>query len=123
MPGVLRQGGVTLHPNWQLGRDLRHSHAFDAILDRLASEAATASQAIASREFYKTGAYRGSIDAGVGPNRRGSVVGRIVATDYKAVWAERGWTAPGGRKVAGRKILARGARRAGLRVRAPRRRA
>jgi hypothetical protein len=123
MPRVFRQGGVTLYPNWRLGTDLRRSHAFDAVLDRLAQEAASASQAIAAREFYDTGDYLRSIDAGVGPNRRGAVVGRVVAGDFKAVWAERGWTTQGGRKVAGRKILARGARRAGLRVRAPRRRA
>jgi hypothetical protein len=121
MPRVFRQGGVTLHPNWNLGRDLGRSHVLAPVLDRLAQEAASASEAIARAGFYDTGDYLRGIDAGVGPNRRGRMVGRVVATDWKSAWAERGWTTQGGRKVPGRKILARGARRAGLRVRATRR--
>jgi hypothetical protein len=122
MPRVFRQGGLTLYPNWNLGRDLGRSHVFDGILDRLAHAAAEASQAIASREFHDTGDYLRSIEAGVGPNRRGRVVGRIIASDWKAHFAERGWTTRSGTVVKGRNILRRGGRQAGLRVRAPRRR-
>jgi hypothetical protein len=118
--GVLRKGSITLAPNWDLGADLRRTSTYDAILRDLTQEQALGAREIAVAEFFDTGDYFDSIDSELGTNRRGLVVGLVVAEDHKANWAEHGWTAPSGRRVPGKRILQRAARRAGLRVRARR---
>lgn len=118
--GVLRKGSVTLAPNWNLGADLRRTSTYDVILGQLTQEQALGAKEIAVAEFFDTGDYFDSIHGEIGTNRRGLVVGLVVADDFKANWAEHGWTTPSGRRVPGKRILQRAARRAGLRVRARR---
>jgi hypothetical protein len=127
--GAIRRGNLTLYPNYQLGAELRRTAIYDAELRRLASEGALGAKELAVKDFYGVdsrtgaiGAYYQSIHGELGRNRRGLRVGLVVADDWKAHWAEGGWTTRSGTKVKGRKILARGGRRAGLRVRAPRKR-
>lgn len=117
---AIRRGNLTLYPNYKLGPELRRSGVFDNELMRLAQDAALGAKEFAVKDYFDTGAYFSSIHAELGVNRRGLRVGLVVASDHKAHWAERGWTTPSGAKVKGKKILARGGRRAGLRVRAPR---
>lgn len=120
--GAIRRGNLTLYPNWQLGADLRRTGALDPELRRLAGEATLGAKEAAVKDFYDTGAYFSSIHAELGHNRRGLRVGLVVADDHKAHWAESGWTTRSGTKVKGKNILRRGGRRAGLRIRAPRKR-
>ena len=95
---------------------------YDDELRRLTADAVLGAKEIAVRVAYDQGDYYQSIHAELGHNRRGLRVGRVVADDYKAHWMERGWTTRSGGQVKGRRVLARGGRKAGLRVRAPRRR-
>lgn len=125
----IRRGNFTLYPNYKLGEEIRRSGALDADLKRLADLAVLGARELAVKEFYgvdsRTGAigsYYSSIRGQLGYNRKGLRVGLVVSDDWKAVLAEKGWTTRSGQPVKGRKILARGGRRAGLRVRAPRKR-
>jgi hypothetical protein len=124
--GVIRRGNLTLYPNYQLGAELRRTAIYDAELRQLASMAALGAKEIAVKSFFgvdshtgAVGAYYDSIHAELGRNRRGLRVGLVVADDWKAHWAEKGWTA-NGTPVKAKNILRRGGRKAGLRVRAPR---
>jgi hypothetical protein len=119
---VIRRGNLTLYPNYKLGEQLRRSQIYDAELRRLADLGRLGAQEIAVKSAFDTGAYYNSIRAEVGRNRRGLAEGRVVAEDFKSHWLERGWTTRSGRVVPGRNILRRGARRSGLKVRAPRKR-
>ena len=120
--GAIKRGDLTLYPNWQLGADLRRTAVFDDELRRLTSEAALGAREVAVRVAFDTGAYYASIHGELGKNRRGLRVGLVVADDWKAHLVEAGWTTQSGTRVKGKNVLRRGARRAGLRVRAPRRR-
>jgi hypothetical protein len=127
--GAIKRGNLTLYPNWQLGADLRRTGVFDDELRRLTDLGALGAKEIAVKDFYgvdsktgQIGAYFSSIRGELGYNRKGLRVGLVVAGDWKAHLAEKGWTTRSGTVVKGRKILARGGRRAGLRVRAPRKR-
>jgi hypothetical protein len=123
MPGgSIRRGNLTLYPNWKLGDDLRRTGTFDAELRRLASEAALGAREVAVKVAFDRGAYFSSIHAELGRNRRGLRVGLVVADDFKAHWIERGWVTRSGTVVKGKNVLRRGGRKAGLRVRAPRKR-
>ena len=117
---AIRRGNLTLYPNYQLGEQLRRTAVYDEELRRLAADAALGAREIAVRVAFDQGNYYQSIHADLGYNRRGLRVGRVVADDYKAHWMERGWTTRSGRVVKGKRVLARGGRKAGLRVRAPR---
>ena len=126
---AIRRGRLTLYPNYKLGPELRKAGVFDDELRRLADLGALGAREIAVKEFFgvdshtgQIGAYYHSIHSDLGHNRKGLRVGLVVASDWKAHFAERGWTTRSGTVVKGRRILARGARRSGLRVRAPRRR-
>ena len=121
MRSVMRFPGGEFHPNVQLNRDLRRQHELDQELAQLAELAALGAREVAVRVAYDQGDYFSSIHGGLGANRNGLVVGRVSADDYKAHWVERGWTTRSGTVVKGRNVLRRGARRAGLRVRAGRR--
>ena len=128
-PKSIKRGNLTLYPNYQLGEQLRRTAVFDDELRRLTSEAALGAREVAVRSFYgvdsrtgEIGAYYQSIHGELGRNRKGLRVGLVVADDWKAHFAERGWQLRNGQRVTGKRPLAKGARRAGLRVRAPRRR-
>jgi len=125
----IRRGNLTLYPNYKLGAELRRTGVFDDELRRLTADAALAAKEFAVKDFYgvdsrtgQIGAYFSSIRGELGYNRKGLRVGLVVADDWKGVLAEKGWTTRSGTVVKGKKILARGGRRAGLRVRAPRKR-
>jgi hypothetical protein len=120
--GAIKRGNLTLYPNWQLGADLRRTGVFDDELRRLTSDAALGAKELAVRQAFDTGAYFSSIHGELGHNKKGLRVGLVVATDFKAHWVERGWVTRSGTVVKGKNILRRGGRRAGLRVRAPRKR-
>jgi hypothetical protein len=122
MPRVLRKGDVLLAPNWQLGRDLRRTHTFDPTIQPYLAEITLAARELAVRDAFDQGDYFGSIHGEVRPVR-GQNVGLVMADDFKANWIERGWTTRAGTTVKGKRILRRAARRAGLRYRAPRKRA
>jgi hypothetical protein len=119
---VIRFKGGEFHPNFKLGDDLRRQHQVDPHLARLANEAALGAREVALRVAFDQGDYFGSISGGLDTNRRGLAVGRVVATDFKALWIERGHRiiARDGTEVGRarpKNVLARGARRAGLRFR------
>lgn len=114
-------GGGEFHPNLQLNRDLRQQHVLDDELRSLAELASLGAREIAVREAFDTGDYYGSIHGGLGTNRKGLTVGRVSADDHKAHWVEFGWRTTSGRQVPGKNVLRRGARRAGLSVRARKR--
>jgi hypothetical protein len=121
----IRRGNLTLYPNYKLGAELRRTGVFDDELRRLTSEAALGAKELAVRQAFNTGDYFSSIHGELGHNRKGLRVGLVVADDYKAHWIERGWRhhshgQPTGVIIRGKNILRRGGRRAGLRVRAPR---
>jgi hypothetical protein len=118
---TLRKGSIELAPNWDLGPDLRRTGIYDGLLRQLTQEQVLIAKEIAVREFFDTGDYYNSIHGDLGVNRKGLVVGLVMADDFKANWAEHGWTAPGGHHIRGKRILQRAARRAGLRVRGRRR--
>lgn len=125
--GAIRRGNLTLYPNWKLGDDLRRTGTFDAELRRLAAEAALGAKEVAVKVAFDQGDYFSSIHAELGRNRRGLRVGLVVADDWKAHLIERGFRhtshgRPTGVVVKGKNVLRRGARKAGLRVRAPRKR-
>jgi hypothetical protein len=124
---AIRRGNLTLYPNYRLGAELRRSGVLDAELKRLADLAALGAREIAVKEYFgrdshtgQIGAYYGSIHGQLGYSRKGLRVGLVVADDWKAHWAERPPRQEQGRRRG--KILTRGARRGGLRVRAPRKR-
>jgi hypothetical protein len=126
MRSVFKVPNGEFHPNLKLNEDMRRDHQFDQELDHLANLAALGAKEIALRVAFDRGDYFSSIHAGLGNNRRGLVVGRVSATDFKAHWIERGHriVTRDGRVVGQAKpknVLARGARRAGLRVRSRRR--
>jgi len=118
----IRRGNLTLYPNYKLGAELRRTGVYDAELRRLTAEGALGAKELAVKQAFDTGAYFSSIHGELGHNRRGLRVGLVVADDWKSHLVERGWVTRSGTVVKGKKILARGGRRAGLRVRAPRRR-
>jgi hypothetical protein len=118
----IRRGNLTLYPNYKLGAELRRTAIYDAELRRLTSLGALGAKELAVRQAFDTGAYYGSIHGELGRNRKGLRVGLVVADDHKAHWVERGWVTRSGTVVKGKNILRRGGRRAGLRVRAPRKR-
>lgn len=141
MRSVYKFPGGEFHPNFQLNRDLRQQHVLDGELKRLADLAALGAREVAVRVAFDQGDYFGSIRGQLATNRRGLPVGRVVADDFKANWIEYGYRTirgqgTGGRGsrtrirnlsgdadlgfVKGRKVLAKGARRAGLPVRARR---
>lgn len=119
--GIIRAPGVVFAPNWDLGRDLRQQGVLDDELRNLADLAALGAKEIAVREAFDTGDYYESIHGGLGENRNGLTVGRVSADDFKADWLERGYTHSSGKRIPGKNILRRGARRAGLSVRGRRR--
>jgi hypothetical protein len=122
MRSVFRlKGGGEFHPNVQLNRDLRQQGVLDDELRRLAELSALGAREIAVRVAFDQGDYFRSIHAGLGRNRNGLTVGRVSADDFKADWIERGYTHESGKRIPGRNVLRRGARRAGLRVRGRRR--
>lgn len=119
--------GGEFHPNVHLGRDLRREHTLDPALEALAKLGALGAREIAVRSAYDSGDYFQSIKGGVGVGiRSGLAVGRVSAADFKARWVEFGH-----RKVTrdrrvigvvrGKRVLTKGARRSGLRVKARRR--
>jgi hypothetical protein len=116
----IRRGNLTLYPNYKLGAELRRTAVYDAELRRLTSLGALGAKELAVRQAFATGAYFSSIHGELGRNRKGLRVGLVVADDYKAHWVERGWVTRSGTVVKGKNILRRAGRRAGLRVRAPR---
>jgi hypothetical protein len=118
----IRRGNLTLYPNYKLGAELRRTAVFDDELRRLTADAALGAKELAVKQAFDSGDYFSSIHGELGNNRKGLRVGLVVADDYKAHWVERGWITRSGTIVKGKKILARGGRRAGLRVRAPRKR-
>jgi hypothetical protein len=123
----IKRGNLTLYPNYKLGPELRRAGVFDDELQRLAADAALGAKELAVKQAFDTGAYFSSIRGELGHNRKGLRVGLVVAGDFKAHWIERGFQhtshgQPTGVTVKGRNILRRGGRRAGLRVRAPRKR-
>lgn len=118
----IRRGNLTLYPNYKLGAELRRTATYDDELRRLTNDAALGAKELAVKQAFDTGAYFASIHGELGHNRKGLRVGLVVADDWKAHLIERGWTTRSGTVVKGKKILARGGRRAGLRVRAPRKR-
>jgi hypothetical protein len=118
----IRRGNLTLYPNYKLGPELRRTGVFDDELRRLTDDAALGAKEIAVKQAFDTGDYFASIHGELGHNRKGLRVGLVVADDYKAHWVERGWVTRSGTIVKGKNILRRGGRRAGLRVRAPRKR-
>ena len=118
----ITRGNLTLYPNYKLGPELRRTRMFDDELRRLTADAALGAKEIAVKVAYDTGAYFNSIRGELGHNRKGLRVGLVVADDYKAHWVERGWVTRSGAVVKGKNVLRRGGRRAGLRVRAPRKR-
>jgi hypothetical protein len=86
-------------------------HSLGLIANSIAAEA----RRIGYAEFYDRGGYVRGIKATHGVNDQGELVGRVVATDWKSHWAERGWK----RRVGGerpRRILERAAQRVGYRV-------
>jgi hypothetical protein len=100
---------------------------FDDELRRLANLGALGAREVAVKDYYgvdshtgQIGAYFSSIHAELGKNQRGLRVGLVQADDWKAHWAERPPKQETGRRRG--EILARGARRSGIRVRAPRKR-
>lgn len=144
MRSVFRFAGGEFHPNFKLNADLRRQQVLDPELKRLADLAALGAREVAVRVAFDRGDYFGSIRGTLATNRAGLPVGRVVADDFKANWIEYGYRTirgqgsrsgalgrrtrirnlSGGAElgfVRGRKPLARGARKAGLRVR-PRRR-
>jgi hypothetical protein len=118
----IRRGDLTLYPNYKLGAELRRTATYDAALRRLTADAALGAKEVAVRVAFDKGDYYQSIHGELGRNRRGLRVGLVVADDYKAHWVERGWVTRSGTVVKGKNVLRRGGRRAGLRVRAPRKR-
>lgn len=139
MPRSFRRGNVELQPNWQLGRDVRRSGVLDPEVRRLAELAVLGAKEIAVKEAFDTGDYFASIHVEFAVDKHGGHIAQAVADDFKAGWIERGHktvqgTGTGRQRirqltgeptlgfVKGRNILRRGARRAGLRTRAPRRR-
>jgi len=144
MQSVYRFPGGEFHPNFKLNRDLRKQGTLDAELRRLAELGALGAREVAVRVAYDRGGYYQSIRGVLGTGRTGLAVGRVVADDFKANWIEYGYRTIQGRGVKssdrgrrtrirnlssgaqlgfvkGRAPLAKGTRRAGLRVR-PRRR-
>jgi hypothetical protein len=126
MRSVFRFPGGEFHPNVQLGRDIRQQGIMDDELRRLADLVTLGAKEIAVRSAFDEGDYYRSIHGGLGRNRKGLVVGRTSADDFKADWIERGHriVTRDGRMVGtvkGKNVLARAARRAGLRVRGRRR--
>jgi hypothetical protein len=123
----IRRGDLTLYPNYKLGAELRRTATYDAVLRQLTAEGALGAKEIAVRVAFDKGDYFSSIHGELGHNRKGLRVGLVVADDYKAHWVERGWQhhshgQPTGVMIKGKNVLRRGGRRAGLRVRAPRKR-
>jgi hypothetical protein len=123
----IRRGNLTLYPNYKLGPELRRTAVFDDELRRLANLGALGAREVAVKDYYgvdshtgQIGAYFNSIHAELGKNRKGLRVGLVQADDWKAHWAENPPRQETGRRRG--KILARGARRSGMRVRAPRKR-
>jgi hypothetical protein len=84
-------------------------------LGSIATAIAWRARMIARAEFYRTGAYTRSIQAEHGVDENGGLVGRVVADDWKAHWAEFGWgTRTGGTRA--RHVLARAAQQVGFAV-------
>lgn len=76
--------------NHNLESDIAHSDEMRDVLESKAQEVADEARRIARAEAYQTGAYHDSIRAVVGERDDGEVVGRVLASDYKAVWIEVG---------------------------------
>lgn len=123
MRSVFRFPGGEFHPNVGLNADMRREGLLDDELARLADLAALGAREIAFRVAYdETNVtephYFDSIHGGLGRNQRGLTVGRVSADKFTANWIERGFTHhPGRRRIPGKNVLRRGARRAGLKVR------
>jgi hypothetical protein len=102
--------------NRNLEAEMTHSLSNRGPMERAlggaASDIARTARGIARREFYRRGGYARGIHAETGLDERGELVGRVVATDWKSHWAERGFTA-NGRRVPGKHILARAAAQEG----------
>jgi hypothetical protein len=87
----------------------------ERVLGGYADQIALVAQRIARAEFYGRGGYARGIHGESGVDEHGQIVGRVVATDWKSHWAERGWGDRTGGKRA-RHILARAATQVGFRV-------
>jgi hypothetical protein len=83
----------------------------ERVLGDIAEDVANRSQAIARREFYRTGGYAAGIQAEHGLDEQGNLVGRVVATKYTSHWAEHGTS-----RMRAHHILTRAARQVGLEV-------
>lgn len=123
MRSVMKFRGGELHPNTKLGGEIRSSGVLADELERRAQLAALGAKEIALRVAFDKGDYFASIHAGVAVRSDGVTVGRVSADDFKAHWIENPHrlVARDGRVVRvvpGRNVLRRGARRAGLKVRA-----
>jgi hypothetical protein len=105
--------------NRNLSAEMTHSLSnrgpMERVLGGAASDIARTARGIARREFYRRGGYARGIHAETGLDEHGELVGRVVATDFKSHWAERGFTA-NGRRVPGKHILARAAAQEGYRA-------
>jgi hypothetical protein len=113
---------IRINPNLEaeltgrlLGSRAETHGPMERVLGEAAEEIAQRARQIGRREFYRTGGYVRGIEADTGTNEHGELVGRVVATDWKSHWAERGWGDRRGGKRA-RHILARAAQQVGFRV-------
>ncbi len=109
---------VRVNPNLEaevtghiLGARVATHGPMERVLGESAEAIARRARAIARAEFYRTGAYMRSIGAETGMNEHGELVGRVVATDFKAHWAEVGT-----RRMPAHHILAHAAQQVGFRV-------
>jgi hypothetical protein len=108
---------VRVNPNLEseLTGSLSSGGPLERTLGDVADQIARRAQQIGRTEFYRRGGYVRGIKAEHGLNEHGELVGRVVATDWKSHWAERGWgNRAGGRRA--RHILARAAQQTGFQV-------
>ncbi|SRR6266496_326496 len=108
---------VRINPNLEaeVTGHLAEHGPLSTVLGEQAELIAWRAKMIARAEFYRTGAYTRSIKAEHGLDEQGQLVGRVVATDWKAHWAEFGWgPRTGGTRA--RHVLARAAQQVGYTV-------
>jgi hypothetical protein len=112
---------VRVNPNLEaevtghtLGTRAETHGQMERALGAAAEDIARRARQIARSEYYRFGGYTRSIEAESGVDEHGELVGRVVATDWKAHWAERPPRQEHGRRRG--HILARAARQVGFRV-------
>lgn len=84
-------------PNGNLEEQILQDEEKIGRILRIAADAG--SQAAKSIAPVRTGAYRDGIEAQVGYNEKGKLVGRVVAKDFKSHWVEKGTIKQHGRFV------------------------